>query len=388
MGENIIFIDRRNTDCDKWDGLRGRFGRDDLLPMWVADMDFQAPACVTQALEAYVHQGVFGYYKVPRSYKDAFLDWERQYHDLALERSWLRFSPGVVPAINWMIQLLTRPGDAVMVQTPVYYPFMDGVNSNKRRLICCELVKEGGVYRIDYERFARDIEENSVKLFILCSPHNPVGRVWTHEELGTMLEICRRHGVRVVSDEIHHDIVFAPARHTPTLCVEGYEDMVIMLTAPSKTFNLAGCKNAFVVIPNEEIRRDYDAFLDALRIREGNTFGYIAAEAAYRGGRAWFEAVREVIYGNYCYIKEQFSRALPGVVLSPLEGTYLLWADFSACLKPEEVSAFMETRCHLAFDHGDWFGGPAFAGFVRMNLATDRSLVEQAVSTIIKNLNG
>lgn len=386
MNEEIVFIDRRNTDCNKWDNLQAMFGEDDLQAMWIADMDFKVADCITKAIKKYLDMGVFGYYKVPASYHEAFIEWEKKYHNYTLKPEWIRFSPGVVPAINWFVHIMTKPGDSILVQTPVYYPFMDAVKNNGRKLICSDLVNTNGRYTIDYDKFEKDIVENNIKIFILCSPHNPAGRVWKKEELKAMLDICKHHNVFVISDEIHQDIVFEGSCHIPSATVGEYDHMLVTLTAATKSFNLAGCQNSFVVIPDEEIRKKYDIFMESIRIRGGNPFGYIAVEAAYREGRPWFEKVKDIIYGNYLYAKQTLEEALPMITVTPLEGTYLMWIDFGAYLKEGEIKEFMQKRCKLAFDYGDWFGGERFGTHVRMNLATSRELVEKAVQSIIKEL--
>lgn len=382
---DVIFADRHNTDSEKWDGLTETYGRDGLQAMWVADMDFKAPECVQKAIDDYIKTGVFGYYKPRESYVEAFIDWEREYHGYEVKKEWVRFSPGVVPAINWFLHFMTNEGDAVIVQTPIYYPFMDGVKHNKRKLITCDLVNTNGVYTIDFDAFEKQIAENDVKVFIMSSPHNPSGRVWTKEELKTMLDICRKHNVFVISDEIHQDIVFSGTQ-IPAATVGDYDDMLVTLTAASKTFNLAALQNSFIVIPNAELRAKYDEFKEGIRLRQGNPFGYVAAEAAYRHGREWFENVKSIIYGNYLYIKDTFAARLPKAVVTPLEATYLMWIDLGAYVSAENMHDFIQNKCELAFDYGDWFGGERFGTHVRINLATSREMVEKAVQKIIANI--
>ena len=381
----VVFVDRRNTDCGKWDGLKDTYGRGGLQAMWVADMDFKAPECVLNAINDYIKTGVFGYYKPRESYTEAFIDWERKYHGYEVKKEWVRFSPGVVPAINWFLHFMTNEGDAVIVQTPIYYPFMDGVKHNKRKLIMCDLVNTNGVYTIDFDAFEKQIAENDVKVFIMSSPHNPSGRVWTKEELKTMLDICRKHNVFVIADEIHQDIVFSGTQ-IPAATVGDYDDMLVTLTAASKTFNLAALQNSFIVIPNAELRAKYDEFKEGIRLRQGNPFGYVAAEAAYRYGREWFENVKKIIYGNYLYIKDTFAARLPKAVVTPLEATYLMWIDLGAYVSAENMHDFIQNKCELAFDYGDWFGGERFGTHVRINLATSREMVEKAAERIIANI--
>lgn len=381
----VTYVDRRNTDCSKWDAQSENFGEEGLHAMWVADMDFQVPSCVTDALSEYVKEGVFGYYTAPDSYYNAFINWEKE-HGYNVKREWIRFSPGVVSGFNWIVQMMTNPKDPVIVLTPVYYPFLYAVTNNDRTLITSDLINDHGTYSIDFEDFEQKIIDNHVKLFIFCSPHNPVGRVWKKEELDKLLAICKKHHVFIISDEIHHDLLAPGQKHIPIASIADYDDNLITVTAPSKTFNLAGCQNSIIIIPDEKLREKWDAFTTSIRVTNGNTFGYIAARAAYTGGRPWLNEVNEIVHNNYLYVKETFEKELPKLVISPLEGTYLLWIDFGAYLSFDEMKDFMQKKCHLAFDYGDWFGGEKFGTHIRMNLATSKENVEKAVTAIIENL--
>lgn len=381
-GECLRYVDRRNTNCSKWDDLKGTFGREGLQAMWVADMDFQVPECVRKALGAYVEQGVFGYYKTPESYYEAFMQWEQEVHNYTVQREWIRVTPGVVPAVNWFLHIMTRPGDAVLVLTPVYYPFLNAVKDNDRKLVCCDLKAENGVYSIDFDLLEQTLWEQPIKAVILSSPHNPVGRVWKREELETLLALFRKYGVFVISDEIHQDIVYDGHTHIPTASIGGYDDMVVTLTAASKTFNLAGLQNSLIVIPDAEIRRRFDDFVKHIHIAPSNPMGYIAVEAAYRGGADWARATRELFLENYQLLKDVLHRRAPKAVISPLEGTYLMWVDLAAYVKPENIKSFMEETCGLAVDYGEWFGGERYRTFVRLNLATSRELVQQAADRL------
>lgn len=385
MDEPILYVDRKGTHCEKWDGLGERFGREGLLALWVADMDFRVPQCVLEAEKDYLDTGVFGYYHPSEGYYQAFMDWEQERHGYSVQREWLRFSPGVVPAINWLIQIFTEPQDRVLVLTPVYYPFLHAVRDNERTLVACQLVHQDGQYSVDLAAFEAAIAENQVRMFIMSSPHNPVSRVWRREELTAMLDICKKHGVLVLSDEIHQDLTFDGHKHIPSATAGDYSHMVITLTAASKTFNLAGCQNAFVVLPDAKLRKEYDAFTKRIHIREGNPFGYIAVEAAYRGGKAWLQQVQEIIWGNYGYLREQLAIHLPKACVTPLEGTYLMWVDFAAYLQPEEMERFFEETCGIAVDYGAWFEGDG-QSHIRINLATSRENVEKAFSSILQGL--
>lgn len=384
--EEIKYVDRVGTDCNKWDNMAERFGDNDLMALWVADMDFMVPECVRKAAREYADFGIYGYYKVPDAYYQNFIDWEEKYHHCHIEKQWLRFSPGVVSPINWYVNMKTQPGDGVIVLTPVYYPFLDAIRDNGRQLISCDLVRKDKVYHIDYADFEKKIVDNKVKLFILSSPHNPVGRVWKKEELEQLLAICRKHQVFVVADEIHHDLIMPGYEHTEILNIPGYTDMMVVLTAGSKTFNLAGCKNSFVILPDEKLRQEYDDFLATLRIRGGNAFGYVAVAAAFGGGRPWLDSVIDIIHKNAQYVEETLAEKLPDAVVSPLEGTYLQWVDLGAYVKPNETQELIQNKCRLAVDYGEWFGGERFGSFIRLNLATSPENIKEAVSRIVNNI--
>ena len=281
---------------------------------------------------------------------------------------------------------MTEREDAVIVNTPVYYPFLDAVKNNGRKLVCSDLINQNGCYTIDYADFEEKIIENHVKLFILCSPHNPVGRVWKREELEKIFQICRRHHVFIISDEIHQDIVFGHHKHIPSLSIGNYSDMMVSITAPSKTFNLAGGQNSIVVIPDQTIREKWDEYTRANRVVSGNPFGYIAAEAAYRNGEEWLINVRRIMESNYNYLKAELEEKLPGVIVTPLEGTYLCWIDLSKYVSGENMKNVVQKKCRLAVDFGDWFGGERFGTFIRMNLATSLENVKIGVEALIHNL--
>lgn len=385
MEEELIYRERRGTNSSKWNALHKKFSRDDLMGLWVADMDFAAAACIRDALRKHVDFGVFGYDITPESYYEAFIQWEQTYHGYTVQREWLRYAPGVVAAFNWFIQLLTKPGDGVLIQTPVYYPFMSAALDNGCRLVKSELINDHGIYTIDFADFEQKLAQEHIKVFLLCSPHNPVGRVWKREELERMLSLCRRYGVYVVADEIHHDFVYEGHQHIPAATVGAYDDMLVTLTAPSKTFNLAGLKNSIIIIPDEKLRKSYDDYTGRLHTSGGNSFGVIAAEAAYRGGRPWLESLLKTIRGNYDLLVSRLAAEKPDVIVSPLEGTYLAWVDLSHYLKPEEMESFVEGKCGMAVDYGSWFGGNASC-HIRLNLATRPENISYAADMLCRNL--
>ena len=383
---SLEYVDRRGTNCNKWDGQTKMFGEEGLHAMWVADMDFKVATCIQDALKEYVETGVFGYMRVPDSYYDACIKWEYKHHGYKMKKEWIRFSPGVVAAFNWIIQFMTNKNDSIIVTTHVYYPFLHAVINNERELITSDLKNESGQYSIDYEDFEKKIIENDVKLFVLCSPHNPVGRVWKKEELERILDICRKHNVFVISDEIHQDLVYGENKHIPAYLVGDYEDMLIMIIAPSKTFNLAGAQNSEVIIPNEKLREKWDKYVNGIRVLGGNGFGYVAAEAAYRGGDEWLKEVKEQIQENYQYLKKTLNEKLPKAIVTPLEGTYLVWIDLSSYVDPQNIKEFMQKKCRIAVDYGEWFGGERFAGCIRINLATSLDNVKKGVEAICNHI--
>lgn len=382
----VIYKDRLGTDCNKWDGCEEKFGDENLLPLWVADMDFEAPSCVKQALKKYVDFGVFGYYQIPNRYYEAFINWEKTYHDYDVKKEWIRFAPGVVPAFNWLIHILTNERDGVLITPPVYYPFKDAVVNNNRTLVESPLMRLEDHYEFDYEDFERKIKEQNVKLFIFCTPHNPVGRVWKRDEIVKVLDICKKYGVYVIADEIHQDIIMDGYQKVTAAATGNYDEIMVTLTAATKTFNLAGCQNSIVVIPNESLRKRYDDYLTRLRITGGNAFGYIAVQSAYEGGRKWLDEVLNIIEENYHLMKSILEEKLPKVWIPKLEGTYLMWIDLGAYVSADEIESVIQKDCGLAVDYGSWFGGEAYGTFIRVNLATREENIRLAAEKIVEVL--
>lgn len=382
----VIYKDRLGTDCNKWDGCEEKFGDEHLLPLWVADMDFEAPSCVKQALKEYVDFGVFGYYQIPNRYYEAFINWEKTYHDYDVKKEWIRFAPGVVPAFNWLIHILTNEQDGVLITPPVYYPFKDAVVNNNRTLVESPLMRLEDHYELDYEDFERKIKEQNVKLFIFCTPHNPVGRVWKKEEIVKVLDICKKYGVYVIADEIHQDIIMDGYQKVTAAATGNYDGIMVTLTAATKTFNLAGCQNSIVVIPNESLRKRYDDYLTRLRITGGNAFGYIAVQSAYEGGRKWLDEVLNIIEENYHLMKSILEEKLPKVWIPKLEGTYLMWIDLGAYVSADEIESVIQKDCGLAVDYGSWFGGEEYGTFIRVNLATREENIRLAAEKIVEVL--
>ncbi|MCM3638443.1 pyridoxal phosphate-dependent aminotransferase [Sporosarcina luteola] len=380
-------VERKGTNSLKWDALDERFGDPDLIAAWVADMEFKAPEAVLDALQKRIAHGVFGYSFVPNSFYEAFIKWEKQHHGYEVKKEWMRFSTGVVTVLYWFINAYTKPREAVMIVTPVYYPFHNAVKDTDRKLVTCELVNDNGFYHIDFDAFEKSIIDNDVKLFIQCSPHNPVGRVWTEEELVKVLSICKKHGVLVVSDEIHQDLTMEGHKHIPSaiVCDGEFADRLITVTAPSKTFNLAGLLFSQIIIEDEQLRTQFDDYVKTVNQTEVNILGLTAAEAAYRHGQEWLDGLLAVIRHNYEHVKRHLHEVAPGIIISPLEGTYLIWLDLRNVIDPEKTKEFIQDRCRIAVDFGEWFG-PEGKGFIRLNMATEPRFVELAVENILSNL--
>lgn len=377
----IRFKDRRGSSSEKWDNLVDAFGRDDLIAAWVADMDIESPDCVKDALAKYHEFNVYAYYCVNDSYHDAIIQWHRKRHCLDIEREWIRFTPGVVQGIYWIIKMLTLPKNSVLIMPPVYYPFKNAVVETNRTLVNVPLLNDKGFYTIDFDSFERAIIENNVKVFILCSPHNPVGRVWTKEELKELMDICLKHNVYVIADEIHNDIILGDNKHTCTSMVSKpgeYDSILVTLMSASKTFNLAAMNHAYAIIPDDALREKFDAFVRELHVTEGTPFGYISYEAAYREGEPWAEEMLDLIERNYCILKDGLEERLPGAVVSPLQGTYLAWIDLSSYID-DNVQDAIGNICKIAPDYGEWFGGDDYNKFIRINLATSTDMVKEIV---------
>ena len=377
-------VERKGTYSLKWDALDKRFGNADLISMWVADMEIKAPKEVIEALKERCEHGVFGYSYVSDEYYNSVINWLKEKHNYEIKKEWLRFTNGVVTAIYCFVNIFTKVDDAVLILTPVYYPFHNAVKDNNRKLITCDLKNTDGYFTIDYEEVEKKIVENNVKLFIQCSPHNPAGRVWKEEELAKILEICKKHNVLVISDEIHQDIIMKGYKHIPSAIVANgkYADNLITVSAASKTFNLAGLIHSNIIISNAELRKKYDEEIKKINQTEINILGMLATQVAYEKGSEWLENVKEIIEDNFNYLKTELNKHIPEITITNLEGTYLVFLDLRKIIPIDKVKEFIQDKCNLAIDFGEWFGA-SFKGFIRINLATDPEIVKKAVESII-----
>ena len=377
-------VERKGTYSLKWDALDKRFGNADLISMWVADMEIKAPKEVIEALKERCEHGVFGYSYVSDEYYNSVINWLKEKHNYEIKKEWLRFTNGVVTAIYCFVNIFTKIDDAILILTPVYYPFHNAVKDNNRKLITCDLKNTDGYFTIDYDEVEKKIVENKVKLFIQCSPHNPAGRVWKEEELARILEICKKHNVLVISDEIHQDITMKGYKHIPSAIVANgkYADNLITVSAASKTFNLAGLIHSNIIISNAELRKRYDEEIKKINQTEINILGMLATQVAYEKGSEWLENVKEIIEDNFNYLKTELNKHIPEITITNLEGTYLVFLDLRKIIPIDEVKEFIQDKCNLAIDFGEWFGA-SFKGFIRINLATDPEIVKKAVESII-----
>ncbi|WP_101772415.1 MalY/PatB family protein [Peptostreptococcus faecalis] len=380
----VKFVDRRNSNSDKWNNFRGKYESKGLLGLWVADMDFRCPEEVISALKNYVEFGVMGYSSPSEGYNREFIKWQKKVHGIDVDESWIRFSPGVVPAINWAIKSFTKKGDGVIINSPVYYPFFDAIINNNRTLVESSLVEDNMVYSIDFNDFEEKIVSNNVKLYILCNPHNPVSRVWRKEEIQKIVEICEKHNVIIFSDEIHQDLTFNGLKNISLINYINKYKKIVVATSASKSFNLAATANSFLMIPDEDMRKIFDKFTLEIRMQSGNPMGYIAVEAAYKFGGEWLEEVKEIIYNNYLFVKDKL-KDYKGIRVSELEGTYLMWIDMREATGNRDIHEILEKKCKISVDYGEWFGGEKYEGYIRLNLATSPKILEEAVESILSN---
>ena len=379
-------ISRRGTDSYKWDSAESEH----VLPMWVADMDFHTAPAIVDALRLRVEHGIFGYTHVPDSYYDAVTGWFTRRHGWKMNREWIIYTSGVVPAVSAVIKALTVPGDKVLVQTPVYNCFFSSIRNNGCKMVSSPLVFAGNTYTIDYEDLECKAADPKVKVMLLCNPHNPAGRVWKWEELVRIGEICIRHGVTVVSDEIHCELVFPGHRYTPFASIS--EDFLwhsVTCLSPSKAFNIAGLQIANIVCADADRRAKIERAINDNEVCDVNPFGVIATQAAYNGGEEWLNQLVEYLYGNYLYMREFCREHLPEFPVTILEGTYLVWMDCrKLCISSEELERRLFAEAGLWLNAGTMYGAEG-EGFMRWNIACPRTTLTEGLKCFvdfIKNL--
>lgn len=376
-------VGREGTYSVKFDARNYYFGTEDLIPMWVADMDFPVPVEVTRALQKRAAHPIYGYTMRPDSYFSSFMQWVERRHGWKIEKDWILFSPGVVPALNFIIQAFSEPGEKILIQPPVYHPFFFSLENNHREMVFNPLRLNNGRYEMDFDDLEKKLQ--GVKMILLSNPHNPVGRAWTSDELRKMAELCIKHDVLIVSDEIHSDLSLPGNRHIP---VASLSDEIAACTftcmAPSKTFNLAGLSTSSVIISDHDKRKRFEDYMERFHISGGNVFGMLASEAAYLHGEEWLSQVLGYVQGNFDYVDGFLKENLHEIHLTPAEATYLAWIDFGALgLEGDDLKSFMINKAKVGMNDGRTYrdGGE---GFQRMNLACSRSTVEEALSRIEK----
>lgn len=381
-------IERKHTDSLKYDFAVQRGKPEDVLPLWVADMDFCVPSCVQEALSARVSHGIFGYSEAGEAYFEAVSGWMNTHYGWEVRREWLIKTPGVVFAIAQAVKAFTNEGDGVLIQQPVYYPFAEAIRDNGRVVADNTLTQdEQGRYQIDFADFERKIVKYNVKLFLLCNPHNPVGRVWSAQELRRMGDICVKYGVIVVSDEIHADFVWKGRHRVFADLKEEYRDITVTATAPSKTFNLAGLQVSNIFVPNPALRQKLERQIAASGYSQVNALGLVACEAAYRDGEAWHQSVCGYIRENIAYAASCVRRNMPGVKMTEPEGTYLIWLDLRGLgLCAEQRENLLVNEARLWLDDGAMFGEGG-NGFVRINAACPRKILAEALERLAGVLN-
>ena len=376
-------VPRRGTNSYKWDTVKD----EDVLPMWVADMDFRTAPAIVGALQKRVEHGIFGYTKVPPAYYEAVINWFRRRHAWLIEKEWIVYTTGVVPAISAIVKALTVPGDRVLVQTPVYNCFFSSIRNNGCEAVANPLIYANGTYRIDYDDLERKAADPKVKLLLLCNPHNPVGRVWTRQELRRIGEICIRNRVLVVADEIHCELVFSGHVYIPFASIsEDFREHSVTCISPSKAFNLAGLQIANIVAADTDVRMKIDKAININEVCDVNPFGVEALIAAYNRGEDWLEELKHYLSVNYNYLRAYFDEYLPEFPVVMLEGTYLVWVDCRGLgLSSREIADILLEKEKVQVNPGSLYG-EAGEGFIRLNIACPREKLIEGLNRLKRGL--
>ena len=380
-------VDRHGTKCLKYDFAKERGRSDDMLPLWVADMDFPTAPGIQKSLSDAVAHGIYGYSEGKDDYFQAAAGWYEKHFGWKVEKEWLIKTPGVVFALAMAVKAYTKEGDAVLLQQPVYYPFSEVITDNHRRLINSPLQQIDGHYEINFEEFEQKIVEENVKLFLMCSPHNPVGRVWTSEELQRIGDICLQNGVFIIADEIHCELTYEGHNYTPFASLsEEFRLRSATCISPSKAFNLAGLQIANIVAADSNIRSRIDRAINDNEVCDVNPFGVIATIAAYEKSEEWLDALRKYLWENYTYVRYFFKRHLPQYSVLPLEGTYLVWIDCRAAgIGSDNITSCLQNKQKLMVNSGTLYG-PGGEGFIRLNIACPRKLLIDGLVRLAKVL--
>lgn len=382
-------IDRSNTYAVKYDERMKNFGTDDIIPLWIADMDFETAQPIIDAIKKRAEHGIYGYVSKPDSYFQAFCDWQKKRNNWDVNKELVSFSPGVVPSLSAIVREFTSENDTVLIQTPVYPEFYDVAEVWGRTVIENQLIENDGIYSIDFKDFEEKLKQGP-KLFIFCNPQNPVGRVWTRDELTKITDLCLKYNVLIVSDEIHADLMLWGNKHIPTATIsKPINDITITCTSCSKTFNLAGLQASYAVFPNKESKNKFDTFWRNLEIHRNNCFSLVGLETAYKEGEEWLEQLIPYLEGNIEYIRDYCKNNIPQIKPAKPESTYLVWLDCRELgLNNEELKNFMINKAQLGLNAGNSFSR-SLSGFMRMNVACPRSILEKAMKQLeeaVKNM--
>ena len=375
-------IERKNTNSEKWDFNDKVFGDKDILPMWVADMDFRVPSPVIEAIKNRAEHGIYGYTGRTGSYYDAIIGWMKKRHSFDIKKEWIVHTPGVVPSLNLAVLAFTKPGDKIIIQSPVYHPFFSAIKENERKLVDNQLKLEAGRYVMDYENLQNKIDPD-VKMIIISNPHNPVGRVWKRDELEKLGKICLENNIIIISDEIHSDLIYKGHKHIPMASIsKELAQNTVTCIAPSKTFNIAGLQTSSVIISDPELRTLYKDIILKIGIDMGNVFGIAALEAAYNYGEEWLEQLLEYLQANIEFMVKYFEENIPSINIVKPEGTYLVWVDFSGLnMDKDSLKEFMIKKAKVGFNDGIMFGSKG-EGYQRINVACPRSILKDGLDRI------
>ena len=375
---------REGTDCIKYDRREETFGVKNIIPMWVADMDFKTPDFVVQSLQRRLDHEIYGYSYRPAEYFQSIIDWIKLRHNWTIEKDWICFSPGIVPALNFCTLAFTQTGDEIIVQPPVYFPFFSAAESHGRNLKYNRLTESEGKWCMDFNSLINGINSKT-KMIIISNPHNPIGRVWTPEELGSLADICVKHNILMISDEIHCDLVLPGFTHTPLASLsEKIAENTVTLIAPSKTFNLAGLSTSSVIISNPLLRKSFNRVVDNLHVGSGNIFGNTASVAAYSNGHKWLDALLDYIDHNIEFVMDYCREMIPEIIPVQPEATYMIWLDCRQFgMTGKELQSFFVNKAGIGMNEGSTFG-PGGEGFMRMNVGTTHQTVRKALEQIEK----
>jgi len=377
-------IPREKTNSIKYDLRKKLFGSDELIPMWIADMDFKTPPFIVDAIKKRAEHEIYGYSIRNKSFFESVIHWMKYKHNWQVKKDWITFSPGVVPALALSVLAYTKPGDKIIVQPPVYFPFFSLVKNNGRQLVYNQLKYDKGSYYFDFEDLKKNIDSRT-KMILICNPHNPGGRVWTKEELTELSEICLENDILMISDEIHSDLVFKPNKHVALSSIsEEIANKTISIFAPSKTFNLAGLSSSVVIINNPKLKVCFENFINDLHIGNGNIFGDVALESAYFNGAEWLGALMNYLEGNITLVKNFIDKPGIKIKMEIPQSTYLLWLDFNKYdLQKDELNKLLVQKAKVGLSPGELFG-PGGEGFQRMNIACPKSILNKALSNLEK----